>query len=198
MTYYIFDTMLTKGVRAGQIPARTQAAREWYRNTAQEMSRVGQSQIFKGAGDRLTNRIEPGNMYMFLYDPKTKEQLPYYDRFPLVFPFDDVEGGFYGINLHYLPYKLRAQLMDALYELTSNSRYDESTKLRMSYQLLNRARKFRNFKPCVKRYLANRTQSQFVYIYPSEWDMALFLPTERFQKATKDKVWQESRKIARA
>lgn len=198
MPSYIFDTMLTKGVRAGQIPARTQAARQWYRDTAQEMSRVNQSQIFKGAGERLTSRIEPGNMYMFLYDPKTKDQLPYYDRFPLVFPFDDAEGGFYGINLHYLPYKLRAQLMDALYELASNSKYDESTKLRMSYQLLNRARKFRNFKPCVKRYLANRTQSQFVYIYPSEWDMALFLPTERFQKATKDKVWQESRKIARA
>ncbi len=57
MPSYIFDTMLTKGVRAGQIPARTQAARQWYRDTAQEMSRVNQSQIFKGAGERLTSRI---------------------------------------------------------------------------------------------------------------------------------------------
>lgn len=198
MPSYIFNTLLTKGVRAGQIPARTQAAREWYRDTASEVSRVNQKSILRGDRDRRRQTINPGSMYMFSYDPKTKNKLPYFDRFPLVFPFDSTGDGFMGINLHYLPQVLRAQLMDKLYDLVSNERYDETTRLRMSYGLLNSARKYRYFKPCVKRYLYSHVQSSFVYIYPSEWDMALFLPTERFAKADKAKVWKDSREIARA
>ena len=30
----VFDEILTKGVRAGQIPAREQKARNWYRDAA--------------------------------------------------------------------------------------------------------------------------------------------------------------------
>jgi hypothetical protein len=198
MASYIFDKLLTQGVRAGQVPARTQDARAWYRDTAKNVKRVNQKSMIKSDAERMTQRILPGNMYMFSYNPKTKIQLPYYDRFPLVFPFDSFSGGFLGMNLHYLPPTLRAKLMDELYDLVSNERYDETTKLRISYGLLNSARKYRYFKPCVKQYLFSHVQSSFMYIYPSEWDMALFLPTERFSKAGKDKVWIDSRKIARA
>jgi len=36
----------------------------------------------------MVDSVEPGGMYMFLYDPKTKAKLPYFDRFPLIFPFN--------------------------------------------------------------------------------------------------------------
>ena len=36
---------------------------------------------------RLTNIPFIGRMYLFNYDPKYKKELPYYDRFPLIFPF---------------------------------------------------------------------------------------------------------------
>jgi hypothetical protein len=36
-----------------------------------------------------------------------------------------------------------------------------------------------------------------MYIYPSEWDVALFLPTERFAKKSKTQVWAESKKMFR-
>ena len=39
----LFDEILTKGVRTGQVPARTQAARTWYRDTAKEYRRVNDS-----------------------------------------------------------------------------------------------------------------------------------------------------------
>ena len=35
-----FDEIITKGVRAGQIPARTQSARNWYRETAEKITRI--------------------------------------------------------------------------------------------------------------------------------------------------------------
>jgi len=136
-------------------------------------------------------------MYLFNYDPKTKAELPYYDRYPLIFPVQGAPGGFYGINMHYLPYTLRAKLMDALYELSNNKRYDENTKLRLSYEVLKGASKYKLFKPTFKRYLSGHVRSRFVEISSSEWDIALFLPLESFAKASKSSVWADSRRMAR-
>ena len=191
----IFDEVLTKGVRAGQLPARTQDARQWYRDTAQSYKRLDERNLMKSDTERLTNRIMIGSMYMYYYDPKHKATLPYYDRFPLVFPYKKVPGGFMGLNLHYLPLQYRAKLMDALYDVSTNDKYDETTKLKLNYSVLNSASRFKYFAPCVKHYLNEQVRSRFLYVYPSEWDISLFLPLERFQGATKQKVWADSKKL---
>ncbi len=191
----IFSEIITSGVRGGQIPARTQGSRDWYRNTAAEFSgRINEKRFVNSDSSRLTSIPRPGHMYMYIYDPKFKDTLPFYDRFPLIFPFKVEADRFWGINFHYLPPPLRAKLMDSLYDVANNQRYDETTKLKINYQILNSASKFRYFKPCIKQYLFTQMKSKFVYIYPSEWDIALFLPAERFTKASKAQVWTESRK----
>lgn len=191
----IFDTVLTKGVRSGQIPARTEAARTWYRDTASSYKKLDERALMRGGNERLTTRPMIGSMYMYYYDPKHKKTLPYYDMFPLVFPYKKTQDGFMGINMHYLPLTYRAKLMDALYDVTNNKNFDETTKLKMNYQVLNSASKFKYFAPCVKHYLTEHLRSRFLYVYPSEWDIALFLPLERFQGASKQKVWAESKKL---
>ena len=191
----VFDTIITQGVRAGQIPARTNQAREWFRETAGKMNRVNEREMMRGEVSRMTTQPLLGSMYMFYYDPKYKEELPYYDRFPLIFPYQKVKGGFMGLNLHYLPLQFRAKLMDGLYDYANNTRYDESTKLKLNYELLTRASKLRWFQPCIKHYLTQHVQSKFMYVYPSEWDIALFLPTERFVKAKKNQVWMDSKRM---
>ena len=192
----LFDEILTQGVRSGQIPAQTNKARNWYRNAAKTYGSVKDGQFFGKSSDkdRMASRPMIGGMYMYEYMAKGRKSLPYYDRMPLIFPFKMVKGGFYGLNMHYLPLPLRAKLMDALYETTNNKAYDETTKLKINYQILTKASKFEPFKPCVKRYLTSQVQSRFMYVYPSEWDIALFLPTERFTGATKSQVWAQSKK----
>jgi len=146
---------------------------------------------------RLVSRIAIGRMYLFHYDPKTKDQLPYYDRFPLIFPFQRVDGGFYGINLHYLPHILRARLMDRLLDLANNKVYDDTTKLKISYQILSSSSKFKYFEPCVKHYLNSHVKSRFLWIPAEQWNTALFLPLERFQKRRKETVWRNSRDMVK-
>jgi hypothetical protein len=121
--------------------------------------------------------------------------LPYYDKFPLIFMVGPAQGGFYGINLHYLPFKLRAKLMDSLYTISSNRKFDESTQLALSYNVLSSASKFKYFKPTFKHYLYNHVQSSFMLIHPTEWDIALMLPTQRFAKASTYKVYSDSREM---
>lgn len=192
----IFDNILATGVRKGQIPARTQAARDWYREKArqQRSADVYPDNIIKSS-DARKSQVFIGRMYHFKYEPKGEKNLPYYDRFPLIFMVGPAAGGFYGINLHYLPPQLRARLMDSLYDITNNTKYDESTKLKVTYDVLNSASKFRFFKPTFKHYLNSQVRSKFIEINSTEWDTALFLPTERFMKAKKTKVWSDSRKM---
>ena len=202
----IFDDMLLQGIRSGKAPARTSAARDWYRAQAKGVTR---QQRNRSQGDKLIKELKNdsdrkqdqkfrmGNMYLFAYDPKHKDTLPYYDRFPLIFPINRAKGGFLGINMHYLPPILRAKLMDQLYTVLNNRNFDETTKLTASYKVLAGAAKFSAFAPCVKHYLSAHVRSQPAYINPSEWDIALFLPTQKFVGASANKVYQDSRKIVR-
>ena len=161
-----FDEILAQGVRAGQIPARTQQSRDWFRTTAKR-TRVTPESVIRGVNELDTRIVlRMGKMYLLNYDPKHKATLPYYDRYPLIFPVDQpAPGGFYGINMHYLPHVLRARLMDALYSLSRDKRYDEKTRLRLSYSILNGATKYKAFKPTFKRYLSNHVRSRFIEIY---------------------------------
>lgn len=194
-TASIFSKELGTAIQNQEIPKRTVDARDWLRSHAQEVRRVNPSGIISRNAQLQTNLILPGHLYLFNYDPKTKADLPYYDSFPLVFPFKKMPDGFMGLNMHYLPLPYRARLMDALYDLSSNKRFDETTRLRLSYQALTGASKFRYFEPCVKRYLTSHLKSRLLLIDSSEWDTALFLPLERFQKAGKAAAYAESRRI---
>jgi len=194
-TASIFSRELGAAVQNQELPKRTVDARDWLRSQAQEVRRVNPSGIISRNAQLQTNLVVPGFMYLFNYDPKTKADLPFYDTFPLVFPFKKMPDGFMGLNMHYLPLQYRARLMDALYDLASNKRFDDTTRLRLSYQVLNGAAKFRYFEPCVKRYLTSHLKSRLLQIDSSEWDTALFLPLERFQKAGKAAAYAESRRI---
>lgn len=191
MVAYVFDNILAKGVRAGQIPARTQAARTWYRNEAEKVD-VTPSKLMRENGSKVVRGYEIGQMMLFNYDPKLKRKLPYYDTFPLVFPIEPRDNGFLGLNMHYLPLRQRAMLMDALYTLRTDSRYDDGTALKLSYQILKRSTRYKLFKPCVKHYLNSHIKSRRIKIDPVEWDMALFLPLQRFQKASSSQVYSKS------
>ena len=195
MASRIFDDILVKGIKAGQLPARSEEARKWFREKAKELGKVSETKILKDDPSKLKNTVAIGSMYFFVYDAKHKDALPYYDKFPLIFPVDRVAGGFYGLNMHYLPLTLRAKLMDSLYEITNNKKYDDSTKLKLSYSVLKGAERFKLFKPTFKRYLNSHRKSRFVKIHSTEWDVALFLNAELFQGASKSKVWADSRKI---
>ena len=195
--------MLEEGVKAGKVPALTRTSRNWFRDLAKNKRSVTPQKIFSTAPKAQFTRFpQIGFMYHFFYNPKTKDKLPYYDTFPLIFPLQDVfnrkratrGGKFYGINLHYLHPRLRARLMDALYTVTTDRNYDEETRVKAGFKLLNRASRFRFFKPCVKSYLMTNVRGRLVKINANAWDLALFLPTERFRKATKQKVFRESRK----
>lgn len=145
--------------------------------------------------DYMTRTLEMGNMYMFRYDPKHKKTLPYYDTYPLIIPLERYKDGFLGLNLHYLPPKLRLALFEKLLTLATNKRMNKSTKIRATYNLLNASSRYKLMKPTIKRYLNKHIRSMFIKIDPSDWKIAIFLPHEGFVKQSKTAVWKDSTRM---
>lgn len=188
----IFTKVYREGMRRGLYPGRTQKARDWYRTVARSIVMGKQNKLIKQERDFRRKEIYPGFMYTFVYDAKTKDDLPYWDAFPLIFPFRKLPDGFLGINLHYLPPNLRAELMDELYPLVRDDRFNDNSRLQnFSYATLQKVASMPSYKNCIKRYLSSHVKSHLYKIPASSWDLALMLPTERFQKATKEHVWKD-------
>lgn len=154
-------------------------------------------QVIKDDPAQLEARALPGRLYLFGYNPETRVKLPYYDLFPLVFPFRIVSDGFYGLNLHYIPYDIRMRMLDRLLPLANNQRLDESTRLKLTWKVIDASSKFKPLIPCVKHYKKQNVKTLYKKIPPQDWTTAMLLPIERFRKAPVQEVWAESRKIGK-
>jgi hypothetical protein len=147
----------------------------------------------------IVSQPQMGHLYFFQYDPKHKDTLPYYDVFPLILCLGPVRKGegFLGINFHYLPYNLRATLMDLLYPYVTDEKLSVKDYLKISYYILKASAANKFIKPTIKHYLPDHVRSKFIRVTPKEWDMALFTPVARFQKKSESYVWSESAKMVR-
>jgi hypothetical protein len=174
-------------------------SRAWFEQQVLLLSRkrLTPNKVIQSDPQQLRAQVFPGFLYMFAYDPKFKETLPYYDMFPMVFPFRKVPGGFYGLNLHYLPYPLRVTLLDRLMTFANNEKMDQTTKIKYSWQMIDGVSRYNLAQPCVKHYLNDHVRSPYRRVEANDWATAMMLPVERFQGATKEQVWTESRRKAR-
>ena len=167
-----------------------QKSASWYRNAVSLIAdRSSPSELF--AGGKLLGRPSAGRMSMFFYDPKTKQRLPYYDTFPLVLPLEPMKGGFIGLNFHYLPYGARFAFLQQLQKYSSNTKFDQSTKIQASY---NAIKNNKYTKASIKRYLYSQVRSQFLRVNVNEMALAAYLPVAQFQGATIGQVFAKSRK----
>lgn len=170
---------LAQEMRTFGIQPRSGAARAWL------MSKIRTLRIPSSRANLLNDPIRGaglaviGKMYFFHYDPKNKETLAQYDRFPLVIPIDLYGDGFLGLNLHYLDPFTRLFLLDRLHDFINNTKYDDTTRFKLSYSLLNTSKRYDIIRPCVKRYLFSHIMSSMIYIEPDSWETAIFLPTEK-------------------
>ena len=193
---------LKTAIATGDIAAKTRMAATWFRSIVERAKialareTVFQTVITEAAqAGGLTSKMWLGKMYFFVYNPKHKATLPYYDMFPLVLPVERYSNGFLGINFHYLAPKERAHLLDEIKIFVNDKTLSEKTRIMLTYDMLRGFTKFKRAKPCLKRYITMYMKTQFIPILPDEWGPAIFLPVENFKKMSKKAVWMESKKI---
>ena len=163
---------------------------DWYKDKIREFGKPAALDLIRD-GKRNNNPFY-GRLNMFIYDPKFKKTLPYYDTFPLVLPLEKYNDGFLGINLHYLPIPLRIRLLDRLVDFSNDTDFDAGTRLIVEYA---KVKNIKLVKPTIHKYLAGQVKSQFRRIDADEFMIATLLPVQRFKKATDNAVWRESRSM---
>ena len=163
---------------------------DWYREKIREFGTPKALDLIRDGKQSRTPFF--GRLNMFFYDPKLKQKLPYYDRFPLVLPLENYSDGFLGLNFHYLPIPLRMRLLDRVVDFSNNTKFDETTTLNVSY---NQLKNIRLIRPTIKRYLAGKVKSRFRRVDADEFTVATLLPVARFSKASASEVYRDSRKM---
>lgn len=198
---------LVENVKPALFREKTFQSLNWYRKKVRE--KLGQSettsfsdpvtkfrQLNPAWNKRVLTMEQPGWFYAFTYNPKHKKTLPYYDRFPFIMMLELYSDGFLGLNMHYLSPVDRARFMSRLYQFETNSIPELSieSRIKINYEVLKKSNQLAYYKPCLKRYLYSHVGSLFIPIYRDEWDVALFLPTEKFTKKPMTHVFEESKK----
>lgn len=199
-----FGRILSDSLKAGvlEADANINKSKRWY---------IEKTRDFRGAEKQITTlpRAESnkalrgemiGKLYFFGYNPKTKDNLPYWDGFPLVLPIDLIRGGIRGLNFHYLPYRDRAMLMDRISDAVFEDFESEDNygkKRNVSYGQLDSRIEYKYMIPTIKSYLFSHMTTRMVELNKAEWPIALFLPVSKFNKANSQKVWEDSRRKIR-
>jgi hypothetical protein len=163
---------------------------DWFRRQVVQLGTINTKRFTKRAQPTI---LLPGNFYIFHYDAKHKDTLPYWDRFPLVVPFNKDHEGFIGLNLHYLHPRLRLLILTKLdrYKVMGK---DNQHKLLLMWDFLKNAAKYPEVAPCVKRYLYAHMSSKLIRVDEEDWVIMSQLPTESFVGSKSTQVWTESRK----
>ena len=187
------DNIFTKTVeKEANVRFKREAAIRWLRDRTSGLN-ASAPQIINEMKSRQKDTAIIGKMYLFQYSAKHAATLPYWDKFPLIFPIGMDWGYVTGINFHYLDMRLRAFFLDHLWQFANNDRLDQHTKLQLSYEMLKSSSANKYVKPTIHRYLATHVRSKFLLIDPSEWAVAIFLPIQQFQKASIQTVYKDSR-----
>lgn len=173
-----------------ELKRRSLTSLDWFRNNVRDI-RIRQDQALR-EGEVVTT-LELGKMYMYYYDALHKDTLPYFDKFPLVVPIRKYATGFIGLNLHYIAPRYRMILLNEMFEYLNNTNMDESTRFRMTYDLLKSVSRLKYFRPCLKEYLYSQIRSQFSLVPSQYWELVAMLPMQKFT-VNANTVYSESRR----
>lgn len=148
-------------------------------------------------GVNKTKNILPGQLIMFNYfEPKTEEDLKYYDAMPctIFFGIHKTKEGerVIGFNIHYYPPRIRYQLMDRVFKVFEASYIKHwSRPLNeeipvFSYELFMYQLKQAKLDFGVRMYIPN-LMAKITPVPPNSWHKAVF--TEgAFKKTTREAI----------
>jgi hypothetical protein len=176
-----------------EIQEKTSESLDWFRKNLRKIT-LREDQVSRSQGETASpSNMRTGEMFMYMYDAKYKDLLPWYDRFPLMILLEKSPKGFLGLNLHYIAPRYRAVLLEELYKYSTDEDLEEGARFKLTYELLKSVSKLKYGIPCVKRYLWSHIDSRIQRVLPEHWDVVSMLPLQRFN-TNANTVYADSRR----
>lgn len=173
-------------------------ATRWLANNLSKIKTTMKQDTFIDSSKTAVKKdIFPGRMFFFGYSPKTQDKLQFWDEFPVVVVICPAQGGFLGLNLHYLNPSRRANFLNALIKYVDDPKYiankNQSATMEIDYGILKNVARLRAYRPCIKRYYYKHVVTKVSFIPPTEWKTVPFFPLDRFVGASRADVWRLAR-----
>lgn len=176
-----------------ELQRRTEESMKWFTSQMRAI-RTRPTSFFKKTNLPKTRQYLDGRMYMFFYEAKWQDKLPYWDAFPCTIILELYQDGFLGLNLHYIPPRMRAMFLDEAFEYVTADG-SETERFDLKYEIINASAKLKYGKACIKRYLFSQMKSAALEVEPEYWDIATMLPVAQFRKQRTLEVYKDSRRI---
>lgn len=170
-----FTRMLRASAKS--LASQASTSNDWFSDSVEDLQKRDPNKVFqKFASPQI------GGMYLFLYEAKYKDTLPFYDMYPLAMPVEMYADGFLGINLHYLPPLGRINLLRALVDVNDGNKYTKTKRLTLSYDILKTySFQLKGVEGCIKRYLYGHVRSSFHQVDMVDWEKAALLQVQRWK-----------------
>ena len=188
-----FLSKVSDAVRSGTVGKEVKRSAKWFQDKIKGLKGEVKNRFsstnaakFYRESEKINDavfqkRASLGDLFCYYYNPKYKKTLPYYDMFPMIMLLSAEKETFLGINFHYLRPKWRAILLDRV-----------TAKIGGGLPKWSKLRNIKQIAPTIKRYRFDHIMRKVIPIEEDEQEIAIFLPTERFKKSGKAKVWSES------
>jgi hypothetical protein len=164
----------------------------WFQKRVSKDMRHSRYSLIRDYGDfkRRTgkeNKTLVGRLYYFQYEAEEagdKDNMVY-DAFPMVYIFgtsisSDGKKLIHALNTHYLLPKERAFLYLKLLKIRNKKNWTDSTKLKISWEIIKQLVAHRIYAKSVHTYRVDRIQSKLIEIKPEYWEIATFLRLEKW------------------
>lgn len=189
------DFQLIKAIQ-GKKQKNNKGESQLYKANVQRRDVVVRKFIDENVNTKNSSSVLPGQLVMFNYfQPKTEEQLKYYDAMPCTIFFGIVktkEGPrVIGFNIHYYPPKIRYQLMDRIFDIFKPYYLESWNGLNeeisdFNYRMLIRQLQKAKLDFGIREYIPS-LMHKITPIPPKYWQKAVF--TEgRFKKETRTQI----------
>ena len=190
-----FLSRVSDAVRSGTVGKEVKRSAKWFQDKIKGLKGEVKNRFsstnaakFYRESEKISDaifqrRVSLGDLFCYYYNPKYRKTLPYYDMFPMIMLLSAEKETFLGINFHYLRPKWRAILLDRV-----------TAKIGGGLPKWSKLRQIKQIAPTIKRYRYDHIMRKVVPIEENEQEIAIFLPTERFKKASRTQVWADSKR----
>ena len=183
-----------KGMQGTNLQLGDDRTTRWLATNLSKIKTTMNQRNFIDSGKTVIRKsLTPGKMVFYGYSPKTKDQLMFWDEFPITIILHPQKDGFLGLNLHYLPPSGRANFLNNLLKYVSDPNWiahnNTSVEFRVTYGMLKGSAIMKAYRPCIKRYYYKHIVSKVAFISPHDWKTVPFFPLDRFKGASRSDIW---------
>jgi len=152
------------------------ASEKWYNQALKDFRN-------KEVSEKALLRFSPGKIYVFRYETPVTENLPWWDKNPIVLALDPVGKNDCGINLNLLPVAIKEQMLDDIHGKLAGQIKTQSTRnqndaiyqgpLTLKYESAKKYLDRYGFGFAVRQYIPNLKKKQAAVSYENWHRIAL-------------------------